>query len=85
MNRVGIYFLEADLVADAIEMFKLNVATYRSDPNTYDSLGKAYEKAENFAAAKENYEKAVQLATEADHPALAEYEKNFRRARRKAK
>ncbi len=85
MNRVGYYFLETDRVTDAIEIFKLNVAAYPNDPNSYDSLGEAYKKAENFGTAIENYTKAVQLATAANHPNLATYKKSLKGVRRKTK
>src|SRR5262249_59201968 len=61
LNDLGYMLLSRGRTADAIAIFKLNVAEYPSSGNTYDSLAEAYEKSGDTHLAIENYRKAVDL------------------------
>jgi len=41
-NSLGYYLLNGGRIADAIELFKLNVRAFPESANVYDSLGEAY-------------------------------------------
>ncbi len=59
--RVGYQLLDAGRVADAIEIFKLNVEMFPSDGNTYGGLGEAYRASGNKEQAIANYRRALEL------------------------
>ncbi|MDC0710996.1 serine hydrolase [Stigmatella sp. ncwal1] len=61
LNRVGYWLLKEKRVADAIEMFKLNVEMFPASGNPYDSLGEAYLASGDLERAKVNYRKALEL------------------------
>jgi len=61
MNELGYLYLRADMVNDAIALFKLNMDSYPGSANVYDSLGEAYIKAGNIPAAKMHYQKSLLL------------------------
>jgi tetratricopeptide (TPR) repeat protein len=61
INRLGYRLLQAGRIADAIEIFKLNVAEHPKSWNVYDSLGEACLKQGDTALAVENYRKSVEL------------------------
>jgi CubicO group peptidase (beta-lactamase class C family) len=61
LNRVGYQLLGAGRVADAIEIFKLNVEMFPSDGNVYDSLGEAYMVSGNKEQAIANYRRSLEL------------------------
>jgi tetratricopeptide (TPR) repeat protein len=61
VNTFGYRLMETGRLAQAIEIFKLNVEAYPQSANTYDSLGEAYMKAGNIMLAIKNYEKAIEL------------------------
>jgi tetratricopeptide (TPR) repeat protein len=61
LNALGYQLLQAKKVAEAIEIFKLNVEAYPSAPNPYDSLGEAYLAHGDKELAITNYKKAVEL------------------------
>lgn len=61
LNGVGYSLLGGKKVADAIEVFKLNVRLFPNSWNVYDSLGEAYAAAGDTKLAIENYEKSVAL------------------------
>ncbi len=61
MNSVGYDFLQAKQVAEAIEIFKLNVEAFPYSGNCYDSLGEAYLKHGEKQLAIENYKKSIEL------------------------
>jgi CubicO group peptidase (beta-lactamase class C family) len=61
LNRVGYQLLGTGRVADAIEIFKLNVEMFPSGANGYDSLGEAYLASGNKELAIANYRRAVEL------------------------
>lgn len=58
---VGYRLLGAGRVADAIEIFKLNVETFPGSATTHDSLGEAYEASGNTAQALVSYRKVLEL------------------------
>lgn len=61
INDLGYQLLREDLVKEAIEIFKLNVAEYPKSWNVYDSLGEAYMKNGDKELAIQNYEKSLEL------------------------
>ncbi|WP_081675013.1 serine hydrolase [Daejeonella oryzae] len=61
INNWGYTLLKQNRVADALEIFKLNVALYPQSANAFDSLGETYATMGDKALAIKNYEKSVQL------------------------
>jgi pimeloyl-ACP methyl ester carboxylesterase len=61
MNTLGYEFLLSGKIAEAIELFKLNVLAYPASANAYDSLGEAYLAGGDNELAIENYEKSLEL------------------------
>ena len=61
LNNIGYWFLGEDKVADAIEVFKLNVELFPKSFNPYDSLGEAYLKDGQTELALTNYKKSLEL------------------------
>ena len=61
MNRFGYTLLQNKRVNDAVEIFKLNAASYPNSPNVYDSLGDALAAAGRKEEAIKNYEKALSI------------------------
>ncbi len=61
LNRLGYDLLKQQRVADAIEIFKLNVEIFPNAANAYDSLGEAYLKAGDQGLAAKNYRKSLEL------------------------
>ncbi|MFP2924928.1 serine hydrolase [Pyxidicoccus sp. 3LG] len=62
LNNVGYMLLGSGRVADAIEIFKLNVEMFPKQGNVYDSLGEAYLASGNKELALVNYRKALELS-----------------------
>jgi CubicO group peptidase (beta-lactamase class C family) len=61
LNTLGYQLLQMKKVADAIEIFKLNVEAYPQAANTYDSLGEAYMTHGDKELAITNYKKSLEL------------------------
>lgn len=61
LNTLGYQLLQANKVAEAIEIFKLNVEAYPNAANPYDSLGEAYLAHGDKELAIINYKKTVEL------------------------
>lgn len=61
MNALGYDLLQANKVASAIEIFKLNVEAFPYSGNCYDSLGEAYLKNGDRQLAIDNYKKSIEL------------------------
>lgn len=59
INLLGYEFLQGGRVADATELFELNLAAYPNSANTYDSLSDAHLAAGNKAKALEFARKAL--------------------------
>ena len=74
INQLGYTLLGAKRVADAIEVFKLNVKFYPASANVYDSLGDAYQAAGKKEEAVKAYEKALSI-----DPTYASSLENLRR------
>jgi len=61
VNNLGYAALQAGRRAEALELFRLNVATYPGSANVYDSLGEGLEVDGQLEAARDQYERAVAL------------------------
>jgi CubicO group peptidase (beta-lactamase class C family) len=61
LNILGYSLLQMKKVAEAIEIFKLNVEAYPAGYNTYDSLGEAYKIHGDKDLAIANYKKSLEL------------------------
>jgi CubicO group peptidase (beta-lactamase class C family) len=61
LNALGYQLLQMKRVAEAIEIFKLNVEAYPQAANTYDSLGEAYMTHGDKDLAITNYKKSLEL------------------------
>jgi dienelactone hydrolase len=61
LNAMGYELLQNGKTKDAIELFKINVASYPESANVYDSLSEAYEADGNKDLAVQNAEKALQF------------------------
>ncbi len=86
LNRAGYQMMNAGKIAEAIEIFRKNVANYPNSSNVYDSLGEAFEKNGQMKQAAENYEKAYNLAKAQSDERLAEiYKTNLDRVSEKLK
>ena len=61
LNAFGYTVLQNKDTAGAIQVFKLNAASFPESPNVWDSLAEAYVKANDSKNAQLNYEKALTL------------------------
>lgn len=61
MNRMGYLFLGEGKLGQALTLFSLNVESFPSSWEVYDSRGEAYLKIGNKAAALKDYKKSVEL------------------------
>ncbi|OLD28004.1 MAG: serine hydrolase [Acidobacteria bacterium 13_1_40CM_3_55_6] len=61
LNRLGYRLLSTRKVAEAIEMFKLNVEIFPQASNVYDSLGEAYMLHGDKELAIANYKRSLEL------------------------
>jgi CubicO group peptidase (beta-lactamase class C family) len=61
LNTLGYQLMRGGKVADAIEVFKLNVEMFPKDGNVYDSLGEAYLQQGDKDQARANYRKSLEL------------------------
>lgn len=61
LNTLGYRLLGLKRVADAIEVFKLNVAAYPRSANAYDSLGEAYMTHADREEAIRSYRRSLEL------------------------
>jgi tetratricopeptide (TPR) repeat protein len=61
LNSYGYVLLARKAYTEAINVFTVNVLLYPNVSNCYDSLGEAYYLAGNYAAARTQYEKVLQL------------------------
>jgi hypothetical protein len=75
VNQIGYELLLAPekKVAEAIEVFKVNVERYPDSANVHDSLGEAYEAAGKLDLARAGYQKAIEIGTEKKDPNLAAF------------
>jgi CubicO group peptidase (beta-lactamase class C family) len=61
LNNLGYYLIGKRKIAEAIEVFKLNVEAFPEASNTYDSLGEAYMINGDYELAIKNYKKSLEL------------------------
>lgn len=61
LNNLGYYLLKHERVADAIEIFKLNVEMYPQSSNVYDSLAEAYMGNKDRDLSIKYYKKSLEL------------------------
>ncbi|MDZ4713268.1 MAG: hypothetical protein SGI89_13215 [bacterium] len=61
LNAIGYTLLQAGKTKDAIEILKLNVESFPSSSNVYDSMGEACMIDGNKELAIENYNKSLEL------------------------
>jgi len=61
LNGLGYELLREGRIAEAIEIFKLNVEAFPSSANCFDSLGEAYLAAGEVELAERSYETALEL------------------------
>jgi tetratricopeptide (TPR) repeat protein len=78
INLLGYKFFQNQQYEKAIEVFKENVKRFPASANVYDSLGETYEKNGQLKLAKQNYEKACELAKK-DDPNFEIFHKNLQR------
>lgn len=61
LNKLGFALINSNQLEQAINVFIANTQIFPQEPNTFDSLALAYEKAENKTKALLNYQKALSL------------------------
>src|SRR4030095_3257323 len=61
LNDVGYSLLQQNKVAEALTVFKVNVALYPQSANAYDSLAEAYMASGEKPLAIANYKKSLEL------------------------
>ena len=76
VNQLGYAALLGKNVAEAVALFRLNVANYPDSANAYDSLGEGLEASGQLRAALENYEEAVKRGDASSDPGLAEFRRH---------
>jgi nicotinamidase-related amidase len=85
LNGIGYYFIFKNRLADAIILMKTNLRLFPDEPNSYDSLGDAYERNNQKDLALVNYEKACLKAKEKNDKQFDVYEKNYKRLKESVK
>jgi CubicO group peptidase (beta-lactamase class C family) len=61
LNALGYRLVQANKLAEAVEIFKLNVEMFPQSANAYDSLGEGYMRHGNKELAIANYKKSLEL------------------------
>lgn len=61
LNTTGYYFLHEDRLTEAIEIFSLNCELFPRKPNTWDSLGEAFYRAERKEEALRAFREALKI------------------------
>ncbi|MCB2218783.1 MAG: tetratricopeptide repeat protein [Bacteroidetes bacterium] len=79
LNLMGYNYMWANNFEKAIDVLTENAKRFPQSANVYDSLGEALEKSGQIAEARQNYEKAVKIAKNDNHPYLKVYEENLNR------
>lgn len=62
LNNYGYYLMNQGQLEKAISVFRINTMLYSTMPNVYDSLGEAYERAEDYKNALIMYEQVLKLS-----------------------
>ena len=83
LNGYGYQLLGQGKMAEAIEVFELNIKLYPDSPNVYDSLGEALEKKGDLQQAHKNYAEATKRAASARAPLLEMFMANRDRVAKK--
>ena len=84
VNLLGYTALQRGDRAEAIEIFRFNVATHPQSANVHDSLGEALEKDGQLPAALESCRRAVQMAEKSGDPLLGAFRQHLEQLERKA-
>lgn len=84
-NRLGYHYLRSNSPKEAIEVFKLNVKFFPNSANVYNSLGEAFEKNNDIGLAKENYQKAIDLAVKNNDEDLETFKESLKKLLEKQK
>jgi nicotinamidase-related amidase len=79
LNVIGYDLLHKGRLADAIIVMKANLRLFPEEPNSYDSLGDAYERNNQKDLALSHYEIACEKAKEKNDPNSQAFEKNLQR------
>jgi predicted alpha/beta superfamily hydrolase len=79
MNRLGYELIGLKKVDEAIAVFQRNVELYPASANVYDSLGEGLEAAGRYDAARQNFQKAIEVATATNDGNLAEFQRHLER------
>ncbi|MEM8508904.1 MAG: serine hydrolase [Bacteroidota bacterium] len=61
LNSIGYILMNQNRLADALEVFRLNVAEHPNSWNVYDSLGEGYYKTGQLGLAKVNYQRSIAI------------------------
>ncbi len=87
INQLGYQLLLAPekKVAEAIEVFKVNVERYPESANVHDSLGEAYEAAGKLDLARAGYQKAIEIGSKKSDPNLSAYQDHLTALDKKGK
>lgn len=83
LNMLGYVYLQNHDIESAIMVFTENAKRYPESPNVYDSLGEAYETNNQFEPARENYQKAYDLAGQQNHVNTPVYQQHLKRVQQK--
>ncbi len=80
LNSIGYQLLQSGKNDEAIGVFRKNAENYPNSSNVFDSLAEAYERSGDKKRAKENYQKAYEIATKKGETLQADvYKKNLER------
>jgi predicted alpha/beta superfamily hydrolase len=79
INSLGYALLGAKKNDEALAAFKRNVELYPQSANAYDSLADGFEATGKPDLARQNVEKAVEVATQTGDPLLADFRKHLER------
>jgi predicted alpha/beta superfamily hydrolase len=79
INLMGYNLLGQKKIEAALAAFKRNVELYPGSANVYDSLADGLEAEGKADLARQNQEKAVQIGTETDDPALPQFKQHLDR------
>lgn len=82
LNTIGYRLIGANKLDLAIELFHRITQLYPGSANAYHSYGEALRKNKSFEEAKRNFEIAVKIAQEINHPKLDFYQKELREIKR---
>jgi uncharacterized protein len=85
VNRLGYRLMERKRLDEAIVVFQRNVELHPGSANVYDSLGDGYENVGKFDLAKEEVQKAVDVATKTNDPQLDGFKEHLKQMTEKAK